>query len=73
MKKNEAMIEYPLYNICYRLDDGQVKTIKEDASLKQGIEAMKKFDRMYVCEGKLLMGIAYLFLLPVRKKRITEK
>ena len=66
-------IEYPLYNVCYRKDDGQVKVVSEKVSLKQGIEAMKKFDRMYNCQRKLLEGISYLFLLPIREKILTEK
>ena len=66
-------IEYPLYNVCYRQTDGQVKTVNEKVSLKHGIEAMKKFDRMYCCNKKLLEGIEYLFLLPIREVRITEK
>ncbi len=66
-------IEFPLYNICYQQTDGNVKTVKKEVSLKQGIEAMKKFDRMFKCERKLLEGVQYLFLDPIRKIRVTEK
>ena len=73
MERPTTKIEYPLYNVCLQLDDGQVKTIKEEVSLKLGIESMKKFDRLYKTNGKQVQGITYLFLLPIRKTRITEK
>ena len=52
-------IEFPLYNVCYRQDDGQVKTVSEKVSLKKGLEAMKKFDRMLCSKRSLLEGISY--------------
>ena len=65
-------IEFPLYNVCYRQDDGQVKTVSEKVSLKKGLEAMKKFDRMLCSKRSLLEGISYLFLLPILDASVTE-
>ena len=73
MKSPSTKIEYPLYNVCYHQDDGQVRTVSENVSLKKGLEAMKKFDRMLCCERNQLDGIDYLFLLPVMERRTTEK
>jgi len=66
-------IEYPLYNVCYQRTDGREKTLQEEVSLKQGIEAMKRFDKMYSKNSRLLIDVDYLFLRPINKTRITEK
>ena len=65
-------IEHPLYNVCYHLDNGQVKTVSEKVPLRKGLEAMKKFDRMLCSNRKTLQGIAYMFLLPVKEAAVLE-
>ncbi len=65
-------IEFPLYNVCYRQSDGRVRTVSEKVSLKKGLEAMKRFDRMLCSKRSLLEGISYLFLLPILDARVTE-
>lgn len=73
MKRPSTKIEYPLYNVCYRQDDGQVRTVSEKVSLKKGLEAMKKFDRILSFQRSLLKGISYMFLLPILEVRVTEE
>ena len=65
-------IEYPLYNVCYCRNNGQIKEVSKRVSLKDGIAAIKRFDRMICCHGKLVKDIAYMFLKPVKEIRITE-
>ena len=65
-------VEYPLYNVCYALKDGMKKTIKERATLKESITAMKKFDREFCSQGKVVENVASVFFEPVREARIPE-
>ena len=72
MKRQSTKIEYPLYNVCYHQTDGKVRTVSEKVSLKKGLEAMKRFDRMLCSNSKMIQGIAYMFLLPILDTRVTE-
>ena len=66
MNKHSISIEYPLYNVCYQMAGGVVKTVKERVGLKEGIQALKKFDRMICCQGKAVEDVTSIYLQPVR-------
>ena len=69
----EVTIEYPAYNICYHYKDGREETVRESVSLKQGITAIKKFDRLICSNRSLIKDIHYIFLVPLEKPFIRPK
>ena len=64
-------VEYPLYNVCYALKSGVTKTIKERATLKESISAIKKFDRVFCSQGKLVEDVASVFFEPIKEARLS--
>lgn len=63
-------LTYPLYNICYKMKDGQDKVVSQEVTLKQGIIAMKKFDQVLVNGSKeLVKDVLYCYLLPLLDKK----
>lgn len=69
---NGGRVEYPLYNVCYALKNGLTKTIKERATLKESIKAIKKFDRVFCSQGKTVEDVAMVFFEPIKEVRLSE-
>ena len=67
--KKKQLTGYPLYDVCLVKEDGEEKVVSEKVSLHKGIEAIKKFDRLLVCNGKIVKDIMYCYLKPLREIR----
>ena len=65
-------VEYPLYNVGYTLKNGLIKTIRERATLKESIAAIKRFDRVFCGQGKAVADVASVFFEPVKEAKLME-
>ena len=66
-RTKKPLTDYPLYNVCFMKKDGEEKVVSEKVSLRKGIEAIKKFDRLLVTNGKSMKDILYCYLKPLRE------
>ena len=70
-KKWQPSVEYPLYNVCFMMKNGEQKVVCKEVGLRKGLEAMRKFDTQLTCNGDLIRDILYCFLFPLRDKKPT--
>lgn len=70
--KQGAKMDYPLYNVCYNLKSGATKTVRERATLRESLEAIKRFDRVFCSQGELLRDVASIFFEPVKEVKVHD-
>lgn len=68
-EKFKSTVGYPLYDVCLMKEDGEEKVVSEKVPLRKGIEILKRFDRLLVCNGKIVKDIMYCYLKPLRDIR----
>jgi len=68
-EKFKSTVGYPLYDVCLMKEDGEEKVVSEKVPLRKGIEVLKRFDRLLVCNGKIVKDIMYCYLKPLRDIR----
>ena len=62
-------VEPIMYDLCYKDKHGKVKTLEECVTLKRGIAALRKFDRLVNSDAPVVKGVLYMFMIPVLTKK----
>lgn len=68
-KKKRTRLGYPLYNVCYKMKDGEDKVVAENVTLQQGIAFQRRFDNVLVSSRAMLKDVLYCFMLPLLDKK----
>lgn len=68
MKGSTTKIEYPLYNVCFKMKNGEEKIVRKEVSLQQALASIRKFDRILVTQRSEVKDVHYCFLVPLMNK-----